>query len=108
MQVAEVNSAAGPFCRAWRRLVRTVDQLRQFPDLFGEHQILARGFGSNRYVTDQLVNTGTVELNPCGLWGKDAFVDGRFATASNAVTSMELLKIASAAVRRNFQKIKAF
>jgi len=57
---------------------------------------------------DQLMKPRYDEFNPGGLWGKNVLLHGRFATASDAVTSVELMKLAGAAVRKRFQKIKAF
>src|SRR5713101_6531804 len=64
-----------------------------------------RGHG---YAFDQLGNPDTITFDPGGLWGDDVLLHGRFATASTAAPSIELLKLFRSLVRKRFEKIKAF
>lgn len=61
-----------------------------------------------RYVFDQLLNPETVTFTPGGLWGDGILLHGRFATASTAAFSSELVKLCGVAVRKRFKKMKAF
>lgn len=61
-----------------------------------------------RYVFDQLLNPESVTFTPGGLWDDRILLHGRFATASTAGFSLELMKLCGAAVRKRFKKVKAF
>jgi len=73
-----------------------------------EKAIRARQVPGPRYVFDQLLNPETVTFAPGGFWGNDVLLHGRFATTSSEMFSVELMKLLGSAVRKRFDKIKAF
>ena len=71
-------------------------------------EIRPREIRGQGYAFDQLINPQTISFTPGGLWGDNVLLHGRFATASTAVPSLELLKIFRSLVHKRFEKIKAF
>lgn len=62
----------------------------------------------DRHLFDQLLNPETVTFTSGGIWDGEILLNGRFATASAHTVSAELMKRIGAAVRKRFEKIKAF
>ncbi|HEX4998171.1 MAG TPA: hypothetical protein VFY29_08100 [Terriglobia bacterium] len=69
--------------------------------------IKTRMVGKTGHV-DQLINPDTITLTPGGVWDVKTLINGRFATASKATKSQDLMKRFKVGLRRaGFTKVKA-
>jgi hypothetical protein len=64
--------------------------------------------GTQRWTLDQLDNPDTIEVTPAGIWKDNVVIYGQIATASDSVQSQQIMKKFRAAIKKNFEKIRAF
>jgi hypothetical protein len=64
--------------------------------------------GVERVSIDQLLNPDTVGFTAAGIWNEDIILEGRIATVSDSQASQELMKRFHSAIKKSFQKVRAF
>ena len=69
---------------------------------------VAQRRGGTRYAVDQMVNPGTVVLNPGIDMNESAIIAGSVGTIHSDNTSSALMRTFAAEVKRRFQRIKSY
>jgi hypothetical protein len=64
--------------------------------------------GTTRYLVDQRGNPESIVFWPGGRWGDDVLLYGRFDTVWDGPVAQGLLRRSSRALRKHFEKIRAF
>jgi hypothetical protein len=64
--------------------------------------------GVKKYAIDQLINPDSTVIQHGGLFSPDVLISGRIATTSNTSAALKLQRAFSAAMTKNFTRVKAY